>query len=193
MIKKCLLPFLILLTGCSDPLDEFIYSTGARLCGHFIVLGDSVSIDEEMPAVKFSEENQTYSIDCNETGAYVIGSGTNARQLLTVDELTFSTNKENRVDSLSGRWRILTESGFKRLDTLKASADSSAYSDSIQYLQQTQKLANDIRQIQFELQEEFDQPDQTQPLSWKSQTAEISFHTKVFEDEVHFYVSTQIE
>lgn len=193
MMKKYLLPFLILLTGCSDPLDEFIYSTGARLCGHFIILGDSLSVNESMPGVDFDEENQTYSIHCNETGAFVIGSGTKARQLISVDKLTLSTDEENRVDSLAGRWRILRENGLVLLDSLRASPDSTTLADSIRYLQQTRELANDIRQIEFDLLQEFNRPNENDPLTWKTENSSVTFHTNVREKEVHLYVATKIQ
>lgn len=191
--KHLLIALSILFVGCSDPLDDFIFSSGARICEHFIILGDSLMVNESMPSVEFNDDDQSYSINCDKTGAFVLGSGTEARQLITIDKLSFSTNAENRVESITGRWRILRPSGIQLLDSLQASPDSTALADSIQYLQQTRQLANDIRQIQYELQQEFDQPTSTEPITWSTENGVITFQSDVQEREVLFFVSAEVQ
>ena len=193
MIKKYLLPLFILLAGCSDPLDEFILSSGATICNHIIVLGDTLTVDDSMTAIEFHPDTQSYSISCDQTGAFVLGSGTPSRQFISIDKLVFSTNAESRIDSVAGRWRILRPSGAQVLDSLKASPDSSAFADSIQYLQQTHELSNDIRQIQFNIQQTFDEPTSSEPVSWSTVNGVISFNTSVDSLEVLFFVSTEIQ
>lgn len=192
--KKLLLPlFVLCIAGCSDPLEEFIYSSGARICGHTIVLGDSLAVTESMASVEFHEENQSYSINCFKTGAFLIGSGTPARQLITIDKLVLSTNTENRVDSIAGRWRILRPSGIQFLDSLQASPDTTAFADSIQYLRQTRELANDLRQIQYDLQQEFDEPTSDEPLTWATANGMLTFRSDVRKQEVLLFVTAEIE
>ncbi|NBC65184.1 MAG: hypothetical protein GVY07_05895, partial [Bacteroidetes bacterium] len=131
MKKVFLLPLLILMvTGCSDPLDEFIYSSGVQICGQTYVLGDSLQGTETAESVTYIEAEETFIMNCNEVGLYLLGSGTPTRQVIPVDEIAFSTNHANRIDSISGRWRILTSSGRNLLDSLQSSPDSAMYADS---------------------------------------------------------------
>ncbi len=194
MKKLLFIPIIILLfTGCGDPLDEFIYSSGAQICGEYFILGDTLRVSDASESVSFKEAEQTYSVNCNEVGIYLLGSGTPTRKVIPIDELTFSTNAENQIDSLAGRWRILTSSGRSLLDSLQSSPDSTAYADSIHYYQQTLKMATDVRQVVFDIQSDFEEPHFENPVGWSTENGSIYFFSNGNEHEAIFRVSTNVE
>lgn len=194
MKKVLLLPLLLLLIiGCADPLDEFIYSSGVQICGQTYVLGDSLESTETAESVTYNETEETFTMNCNEVGLYLLGSGTPTRQVIPIDELTFSTNASNRIDSISGRWRILTSSGRTLLDSLQSSPDSVMYADSIHYYRQTLKMGTDIRQLVFDIQSDLDEPHSESPVGWSTENGSISFYSDENERESVFRVSTKVE
>ncbi|NBC66979.1 MAG: hypothetical protein GVY07_15155 [Bacteroidetes bacterium] len=194
MKKVLLLPLLMLLvTGCGDPLDEFIYSSGVQICGQTYVLGDSLQDTETAESVTYNEAEKTFTMNCNEVGLYLLGSGTPTRQVIPIDEIAFSTNDANRIDSISGRWRILTSIGKNHLDSLQSSPDSVMYADSIHYYRQTLKMDTDIRQLVFDIHSDFDEPHSESPVGWSTENGSISFYSDENEREAVFRVSTNVE
>src|SRR5690625_2801550 len=170
-----MIPALFVLASCTDPLDKFISSSAASVCGESWFIGRSIDSYKDNNLIEYNEKSDSYSIDCQEDlSTLYLGLGNDGDQILRIDGFHVSVDKNNRINRMSGTWEEINSKGRRLLGDLKSSRSSYDHSENIEVLERISIPFNDLQRIRYELDRAIGEPHSIRPIEWRTENGSLT-------------------